>query len=103
MNVIKLNLKLFSDKKYLKYFSKFQRKVFYVNNNFLTLVYSESNYVKEKTGYQVVFIYSSAAIQLGNDVVCEAIRLRELKIIEENKSKNQYLEVKELLEGEKNK
>jgi hypothetical protein len=93
----------FSVKKFLKFFSKFQRKIFYVNNNFLTLIYSESNQIKEKSGYQVFFIYSPQAIQLSYDVVCEAIRIRELKIIEENKSKNKYLEVKELIEGDKNK
>lgn len=74
-----------------------------MNNNFLTLVFSESNFVKEKTGYNVFFIYSPTSIQLSYDVVCEAIRKKEQKILEAHKSKNQYLEVKELLEGEKNK
>jgi len=69
----------------------------------LTLIYAESNGVKEKSGYQVLYIYSPEAIQLGYNVVCEAIRIRELKIIQENKSKNKYLEVKEQFEGEKNK
>jgi hypothetical protein len=87
----------------MKFFSKFQRKIFYINNNFLTLILSESNIVKEKTGYQVFSIYSPEAILLGYNVVCEAIRIRELKLIEENKSKNKYLEVKEQFEGDKNK
>ncbi len=91
------------DKKFLKYFSKFQRKAFYVCNNFLTLVCSESNAVKEKSGYNVFYILSPAVIQIAYDVVCEAIRVHEQRIAEENKSKNQYLEVKVFLEGEKNK
>lgn len=74
-----------------------------MNNNFLTLIYAESNQVKEQSGYHVYFVYSPQAIQLGYDVVCEAIRIREQKIFEANKSKNKYLEVKELIEGDKNK
>ena len=103
VKIIDLNLSFIKVKKFLKYFSKFQRKIFYVNTNFFTLIYSESNSIKEKTGYQVYFVYSPEAIQLSYDVVCEAIRLREIKIIEENKSKNKYLEVKEQLQGEKHK
>ena len=87
----------------MKFFSKFQRKIFYVNNNFLTLIYAESTHVKERSGYQVYYINSPESIQLGYNIVCEAIRIRELKILEENKSKNKYLEVKEQFEGEKNK
>jgi hypothetical protein len=87
----------------MKFFSKFQRKIFYINNNFLTLVFAESNCTKEKTGYQLFSIYSPDAITLAYNVVCEAIRIREQKLIEENISKNKYFEVKEQFEGDKNK
>jgi len=97
------NFKFYIDKKFLKYFAKFQRKSFYVYNHFLTLVCSESNATKEKIGYNVFFIMSSNTLQISYDVICEAIRIQEIKLAEEHKSKNQYLEVKVFLENEKNK
>lgn len=87
----------------MKYFGKFQRKAFYVYNHFLTLVCSESNVSKEKFGYYVFYIMSPNTLQVSYDVICEAIRIQEQKLAEEHKSKNQYLEVKVFLEGEKNK
>lgn len=86
----------------MKFFIKFSRKVFYVCNNFLTLVCSESYYTKEKTGFNIFYILSPINIISSYDVVCESIRIHELKLIEDIKSKSQYLEVKEFLD-EKNK
>jgi len=87
----------------LKYFSKFQRKAYYIYNHFLTLVCSESNATKEKTGFNIFYIMSQNTLQVSYDVICESIRIHEIKLAEEHKSKNQYLEVKVFLENEKNK
>lgn len=87
----------------MKFFAKFQRKAFYIYNHFLTLVCSESNLAKEKIGYNVFYVMSPGTLQISYDVICEAVRIQEQKLAEEHKSKNQYLEVKVFLEGEKNK
>ena len=54
-------------------------------------------------GYNVFNVMSPHTLQISYDVICEAIRIQEQKLAEEHKSKNQYLEVKVFLEGEKNK
>jgi len=82
---------------------KFQRKAFYVYNHFLTLVSSESCLAKEKTGFNIFYVMSQNTLQISYDVICEAVRIQEQRLLDEHKSKNQYLEVKVFLEGEKNK
>ena len=66
------------------------------------MVSSESNNSKEKTGFNIFYILSPSNINSSYDVIYQSIKLHELKLLENIKSKSQYLEVKEFLE-EKNK